>query len=83
MSGLVLTVNKDANGYGMKVSEQSAGCFFLEFRSSNFVCPFPKVSGDKPVFVESVKPGGAAQKAGLMAEDMILKVGILIFFLYF
>lgn len=33
-----------------------------------------KVSGDKPVFVESVKPGGAAQKAGLMAEDMILKV---------
>ncbi|EDS42404.1 predicted protein [Culex quinquefasciatus] len=50
MSGLVLTVNKDANGYGMKVS------------------------GDKPVFVESVKPGGAAQKAGLMAEDMILKV---------
>ncbi|XP_065085202.1 uncharacterized protein RhoGEF2 isoform X3 [Ochlerotatus camptorhynchus] len=50
MLTLVLTVNKDANGYGMKVS------------------------GDKPVFVESVKPGGAAQKAGLMAEDMILKV---------
>ncbi|XP_062698767.1 uncharacterized protein LOC109401184 isoform X2 [Aedes albopictus] len=50
MLTLVLTVNKDANGYGMKVS------------------------GDKPVFVESVKPGGAAQKAGLMADDMILKV---------
>ncbi|XP_055625243.1 uncharacterized protein LOC129767952 isoform X2 [Toxorhynchites rutilus septentrionalis] len=50
MLTLVLTVNKDVNGYGMKVS------------------------GDKPVFVESVKPGGAAQKAGLLAEDMILKV---------
>lgn len=33
-----------------------------------------KVSGDNPVFVESVKPGLAAQKAGLMAGDMILKV---------
>lgn len=33
-----------------------------------------KVSGDKPVFVESVKPNGAAQKAGLVAGDMILKV---------
>lgn len=50
MLTLVLTVNKDVNGYGMKVS------------------------GDKPVFVESVKPGGAAQKAGLLADDMILKV---------
>ncbi|XP_053684718.1 rho guanine nucleotide exchange factor 11 isoform X2 [Sabethes cyaneus] len=50
MLTLVLTVNKDASGYGMKVS------------------------GDKPVFVESVKPGGPAQKAGLIAEDMILKV---------
>ncbi|XP_055598943.1 rho guanine nucleotide exchange factor 11 isoform X3 [Uranotaenia lowii] len=50
MLTLNVVVNKDANGYGMKVS------------------------GDKPVFVESVKPGGAAQKAGLMAEDMILKV---------
>ena len=33
-----------------------------------------KVSGDNPVFVESVKVGGAAQKAGLFAGDMILKV---------
>ncbi|XP_059622198.1 uncharacterized protein LOC132265518 [Phlebotomus argentipes] len=33
-----------------------------------------KVSGDNPVFVESVKPNGAAQKAGLIASDMILKV---------
>ncbi|XP_053966054.1 uncharacterized protein LOC128868234 [Anastrepha ludens] len=47
---LTLTVRKDENGYGMKVS------------------------GDNPVFVESVKPGGAAQIAGLVAGDMILKV---------
>jgi len=47
---LTLTVRKDENGYGMKVS------------------------GDNPVYVESVKPGGAAQKAGLVAGDMILKV---------
>ncbi|XP_055384801.1 uncharacterized protein LOC129614289 [Condylostylus longicornis] len=47
---LKVTIHKDANGYGMKVS------------------------GDNPVFVESVKTGGAAQKAGLMANDMILKV---------
>ncbi|KAM8714139.1 hypothetical protein ACLKA7_014310 [Drosophila subpalustris] len=47
---LTLTVRKDENGYGMKVS------------------------GDNPVFVESVKPGGAAQIAGLVANDMILKV---------
>lgn len=33
-----------------------------------------KVSGDNPVFVESVKPALAAQRAGLMAGDMILKV---------
>lgn len=33
-----------------------------------------KVSGDNPVFVESVKANGAAQKAGLFAGDMILKV---------
>lgn len=39
------------------------------------VC-FPQVSGDNPVYVESVKPGGAAQKAGLMEGDMILKVNI-------
>lgn len=32
------------------------------------------MSGDNPVFVESVKPGGAAQIAGLVAGDMILKV---------
>uniref|UniRef100_A0A182LRF7 PDZ domain-containing protein n=1 Tax=Anopheles culicifacies TaxID=139723 RepID=A0A182LRF7_9DIPT len=50
MQTLILTVNKDATGYGMKVS------------------------GDKPVFVESVKPGGAARRAGLMPDDMILKV---------
>ncbi|XP_055706170.1 uncharacterized protein LOC129803551 isoform X3 [Phlebotomus papatasi] len=47
---LTLTIHKDSNGYGMKVS------------------------GDNPVFVESVKPNGAAQKAGLIASDMILKV---------
>ncbi|KAL9914982.1 rho guanine nucleotide exchange factor 2 isoform 2-T9 [Glossina fuscipes fuscipes] len=47
---LTLTVRKDENGYGMKVS------------------------GDNPVFVESVKPGGAAHIAGLVAGDMILKV---------
>ncbi|XP_043948380.1 uncharacterized protein LOC108022504 isoform X3 [Drosophila biarmipes] len=47
---LTLTVRKDGNGYGMKVS------------------------GDNPVFVESVKPGGAAEVAGLVAGDMILKV---------
>lgn len=35
-----------------------------------------QVSGDNPVFVESVKPGGAAQIAGLVAGDMILKVCI-------
>ncbi|XP_040164007.1 uncharacterized protein LOC120900703 isoform X3 [Anopheles arabiensis] len=50
MQTLVITVNKDATGYGMKVS------------------------GDKPVFVDSVKPGGAARRAGLMPDDMILKV---------
>ncbi|KMY94444.1 uncharacterized protein Dsimw501_GD11240, isoform E [Drosophila simulans] len=47
---LTLTVRKDSNGYGMKVS------------------------GDNPVFVESVKPGGAAEIAGLVAGDMILRV---------
>jgi len=35
---------------------------------------FLQVSGDNPVYVESVKPGGAAQIAGLVANDMILKV---------
>lgn len=39
-----------------------------------FVLPSIKVSGDKPVFVESVKAGGAAHKAGLMERDMIVKV---------
>lgn len=33
-----------------------------------------KVSGDNPVFVESVKRSLAAERAGLMAGDMILKV---------
>lgn len=33
-----------------------------------------KVSGDNPVFVESVKQDGAAMKAGLTRGDMILKV---------
>ncbi|XP_037025462.1 rho guanine nucleotide exchange factor 11 isoform X3 [Bradysia coprophila] len=47
---LVLTIHKDAGGYGMKVS------------------------GDNPVYVESVKAGGASQKAGLHEGDMILKV---------
>ncbi|KAJ8683003.1 hypothetical protein QAD02_018795 [Eretmocerus hayati] len=33
-----------------------------------------KVSGDKPVYVQSVKPGGAAAKAGLHPGDKIIKV---------
>jgi PDZ domain len=47
---LDLVINKDKNGYGMKVS------------------------GENPVFVDSVKDGGAAQRAGLNAADMILRV---------
>ncbi|VVC42474.1 Hypothetical protein CINCED_3A018960 [Cinara cedri] len=33
-----------------------------------------KVSGDNPVFVQSVKQGGAAEKAGLHSGDKIVKV---------
>uniref|UniRef100_A0A0C9S1B8 ARHGEF12_2 protein n=1 Tax=Fopius arisanus TaxID=64838 RepID=A0A0C9S1B8_9HYME len=33
-----------------------------------------KVSGDNPVYVQSVKEGGAAARAGLVAGDRILKV---------
>ncbi|KAG5666153.1 hypothetical protein PVAND_017712 [Polypedilum vanderplanki] len=33
-----------------------------------------KVSGENPVFVDSVKEGGAAFRAGLHAADMILRV---------
>lgn len=33
-----------------------------------------KVSGENPVFVDSVKDGGAANRAGLNAADMILRV---------
>lgn len=33
-----------------------------------------KVSGENPVFVDSVKEGGAAHRAGLHAADMILRV---------
>lgn len=33
-----------------------------------------KVSGENPVFVDSVKEGGAAFRAGLLASDMILRV---------
>ncbi|XP_031788329.1 rho guanine nucleotide exchange factor 12 isoform X2 [Nasonia vitripennis] len=33
-----------------------------------------KVSGDKPVYVQSVKEGGAAERAGLHAGDEIIKV---------
>lgn len=47
---LELVINKDRNGYGMKVS------------------------GENPVFVDSVKEGGAAYRAGLQASDMILRV---------
>uniref|UniRef100_A0A8D9EQ02 Rho guanine nucleotide exchange factor 12 n=1 Tax=Cacopsylla melanoneura TaxID=428564 RepID=A0A8D9EQ02_9HEMI len=47
---MVIVVNKDEKGYGMKVS------------------------GDNPVYVQSVKEGGAAEKAGLHAGDKILKV---------
>ncbi|KAK6619066.1 hypothetical protein RUM44_003448 [Polyplax serrata] len=32
------------------------------------------VSGDNPVYVQSVKEGGAAEKAGLQCGDMIIKV---------
>lgn len=47
---LELSIHKDKNGYGMKVS------------------------GENPVFVDSVKDGGAAHRAGLNAADMILRV---------
>lgn len=47
---LELVIQKDKNGYGMKVS------------------------GENPVFVDSVKDGGAANRAGLNAADMILRV---------
>lgn len=47
---LELIIQKDRNGYGMKVS------------------------GENPVFVDSVKDGGAAHRAGLNAADMILRV---------
>lgn len=33
-----------------------------------------KVSGDNPVFVQSVKQSGAAEKAGLHSGDKIIKV---------
>lgn len=33
-----------------------------------------QVSGDNPVYVESAKAGGAAQKSGLLQGDMILMV---------
>ncbi|KAE8746758.1 hypothetical protein FOCC_FOCC006506 [Frankliniella occidentalis] len=45
-----IIVNKDENGYGMKVS------------------------GDNPVYVQSVKEGGAAARAGLHSGDKIMKV---------
>lgn len=35
-----------------------------------------KVSGENPVFVDSVKEGGAAYRAGLQANDMILRVNL-------
>lgn len=47
---LELIIQKDRNGYGMKVS------------------------GENPVYVDSVKEGGAAHRAGLNANDMILRV---------
>ncbi|KAK7866772.1 hypothetical protein R5R35_008757 [Gryllus longicercus] len=47
---VTVIVNKDENGYGMKVS------------------------GDNPVYVQSVKGGGAAEKAGLHSGDKIIKV---------
>lgn len=37
---------------------------------------FLQLSGDKPVFVESVKPNGAAYKAGLVATDVILEASV-------
>ncbi|KAJ8922198.1 hypothetical protein NQ315_004135, partial [Exocentrus adspersus] len=47
---VVVVVNRDEKGYGMKVS------------------------GDNPVFVQSVKEGGASERAGLHAGDKIIKV---------
>ncbi|GFG29830.1 hypothetical protein Cfor_00248, partial [Coptotermes formosanus] len=47
---VTVIVQKDENGYGMKVS------------------------GDKPVYVQSVKEGGAAERAGLHSDDKIIKV---------
>uniref|UniRef100_V5GIW5 Rho guanine nucleotide exchange factor 12 n=1 Tax=Anoplophora glabripennis TaxID=217634 RepID=V5GIW5_ANOGL len=47
---VVVVVNRDEKGYGMKVS------------------------GDNPVYVQSVKEGGAAERAGLHAGDKIIKV---------
>ena len=32
------------------------------------------LSGDQPVFVQTVKPGGAADRAGVKENDLILKV---------
>jgi predicted metalloprotease with PDZ domain len=32
------------------------------------------LSGDQPVFVQTVKPGGAADRAGVRENDLILKV---------
>lgn len=32
------------------------------------------LSGDKPVFVQTVKPGGAASRAGVKENDIITKV---------
>ncbi|KAK2713559.1 hypothetical protein QYM36_009438 [Artemia franciscana] len=32
------------------------------------------VAGDKPVFIQSVREGGAAERAGLMKNDVIIKV---------
>ena len=32
------------------------------------------LSGDQPVFVQTVRPGGAAERAGIQENDVILKV---------
>ena len=32
------------------------------------------LSGDQPVFVQTVRPGGAADRAGVREQDVIVKV---------
>uniref|UniRef100_A0A1A9ZWU5 PDZ domain-containing protein n=1 Tax=Glossina pallidipes TaxID=7398 RepID=A0A1A9ZWU5_GLOPL len=61
------------------MNKEVAGFFgtmpnFINMNKHVYFSQQVNVSGDNPVFVESVKPGGAAHIAGLVAGDMILKV---------